>query len=322
MKRALFILLVLGLAAHAAAKPQHAKAPAHRASKRRTPVPTAVPTPAPTALPTPEDRPGAAAPNDAQRAAARTLDVALDRVLAQDRYTWRSDREAKQALGENLALQTLHQGLVEIGHLIEKGLRKLGSGLRKAWDWLEERLRGGNGREDPAGPHPGVSAPSDGAGELWAGLGLVALAASVLGLFVYRRARQLAPIAAAPVPAALGDLDLQQPELRGDELPEEAWLALAARLAAEGQGRLALRAYYLAALNALGRGGLLRLAACRSVGEYRRQLQRRGAEAALRERFQGFSGLYEHAWFGTLAVGPGELARAASDQEALRGAAR
>jgi hypothetical protein len=321
MRRTAWVLVACALAALAVAKPgPGAKA---RASKGRSPAlrATPSPTPLPTPTPLPEDRPGAALPDAALQARAQALDGAVTRVLAQDRYTWRSDRAARQAMGENLALVTLRQALAKLGRWIERGLRWVGKSVRGFWDWLEERLRGVRGGDKDRKKRGAVDLPDEGPLELWAGLILVALAASALALFIYRRARQLpAPVLATAV-AVPGDLDLAQPELRGDELPEDGWLALAARLAAEGQGRLALRAYYLAALAALGRAGLLRLAASRSVGEYRRQLQRGGAASALRERFKAFSARYEHAWFGTRSVGPDDLAQAAQDQEALRGAA-
>lgn len=246
---------------------------------------------------------------------AQAMDHAFLARLGTARYAWRSDRAARQATQDSLVVQTARTMVAAVNKVMGAVFSALGRAFSGFFNWLDSLFR----RQQPApGKHAPQHAPSDGEGVLYAGWALLTLAMVGLGLFVHRRLRR-PPVATAVLDAVGPVVDLSAPQLSGAELPEDAWLDLARQLEAQGQWRLALRAYFLAALNTLGQGGWLKLASSRSVGEYRRQLARRGAAEAQRRPFEDFCRLYEGVWYGTRASGAQDCAQARQWQEALHG---
>ncbi|HTB35151.1 MAG TPA: DUF4129 domain-containing protein [bacterium] len=247
------------------------------------------------------------------------IDDAVRDLLKQPRYAWRSPRAAQAAAEDSVPLQMLRGTLKAMGDVVTsvgKSLEGVGRWLARL---LEELMR--HLPKDWMPQRTAADTPDLGEAPLWAAWILLAAVSALLGVLLARGLRQRAAPALA-APAALPAVDLAAPQLSGDELPEDAWLGLARDLAARGEHRLALRAYYLAGLNALGRARLLALSPSRSVGDYRRQLARRAATGApLRETFDAFSGLYEQCWYGSRTAGEPDCAQAQRWQEGLHGGA-
>jgi hypothetical protein len=132
---------------------------------------------------------------------------------------------------------------------------------------------------------------------LW---GLVAVVASVLAIFLYRvwLNRQQTRIAVAseaiPVPP-----DVADENVGADQLPEDGWLKLGRELLAQGQLRLAMRAFYLASLSQLAARNLISIARFKSNREYERELRRRGHSfPALIAIFGENITVFETIWYG------------------------
>jgi hypothetical protein len=246
------------------------------------------------------------------------IDTAVRALLRQPRYAWRSPRAAEAAAADSVPLEMLRGTVKAMGDVVTgvgHSLAGLGRWLGRMLDELMRHLP-----KDWLPKREAAGTPDLGEAPLWAAWILLGLVSSLLGVLLLRRLRDRpAPLAAA---AALPAVDLAAPQLSGDELPEDAWLGLARDLAERGEHRLALRAYYLAGLNALGRARLLALSPSRSVGDYRRQLARRAATGeGLRQVFESFSGLYEQCWYGSRPAGAPDCAQAQRWQEGLHGGA-
>jgi hypothetical protein len=248
-------------------------------------------------------------------AEAAALDEAVRGLLGQARYAWRSPRAAQAAATGSLPLQFLRSALDWAQAGVESLGRRLSGLGRRLGKLLERLLR--SLPDDWLNRRTPESAPELGAGPLWAVWALLAVVACLLGLLLYRALRRSAAVAPMAAAAAVA-VDLAAPQLSGAELPESSWLSLAEGLARQGEHRLALRAYFLAGLNALGQARLLSLAPSRSVGDYRRQLKRRSDEGGqARAVFEDFSRLYEQCWYGLRPVGAADCAQARRWQEGL-----
>jgi hypothetical protein len=137
---------------------------------------------------------------------------------------------------------------------------------------------------------------------------LIAFALFLAGWIAWRRRwfQRARPKPAAP---ALAAVKLDADDLTADQLPEESWLALAARSLAENNFRVALRAYYLANLAWLGRSQFLTIHPGKTNREYQRELRRKArAFAGARELFAVNIAAFERAWYGQHEVSAGDAA--------------
>ena len=92
-----------------------------------------------------------------------------------------------------------------------------------------------------------------------------------------------------------------------DALPEDGWTQLARELAARGEFRLALRAFYLASLAHLAQRNLISLARFKSNHDYELELSRRAHTLpTLRQVFSENVRAFDRVWYGTHAA-TGEL---------------
>ena len=95
------------------------------------------------------------------------------------------------------------------------------------------------------------------------------------------------------------EIDVSDESVRADALPEDEWLALADRLAGEGDLRLALRAVFLAELAHLARLDLISLARHKSDREYLRELARRARDLPDVHQAMDWSvRTFERSWYG------------------------
>ncbi len=216
------------------------------------------------------------------------LDHAIDEVMGQRKYTWRLPREkvTDAEAGEAGLFAKFFQ---RIGQLIRDAL---GSFV----DWIGKLLQKTIGRRTASPPSLD-----------WAQLpqvllsGLLALVLATVAILLHRlwRSRRRSPQLVAteaiqPVP------DITDENVGADALPEDGWTKLARELAARGEFRLALRAFYLASLAHLAQRNLISLARFKSNHDYELELSRRAHTLpALRRVFGENVGAFDRVWYGT-----------------------
>jgi hypothetical protein len=163
-----------------------------------------------------------------------------------------------------------------------RGIREL---IERLIEWL---LR----HRDPV-EVPELSAPSviPLPGPLFFVLLAAAIAAALIGIaLATRRAR---PRSEVPLPTATERIEDPR------ERAPSHWVDDAARLAAEGRYREALRALYLATLVALDRRRLIRFDPTWTNGQYLRQMP----ESEARRAFRELTSIFEHTWYGCEPAG-------------------
>jgi hypothetical protein len=160
---------------------------------------------------------------------------------------------------------------------------------------------------------------------LWVALVLALTLLAGAALFWLRRRREAAqgslPIAAAPLPD-LSDLAVAA------ERSEDEWFALASRLEAEGELRLALRAAYLGLLAGLAQRQWLTIRRDRTNREYLDEFTRRWrrrpqaaveVRAEIPEKLRGSLRLFDRVWYGSYVLTPATVAAYRQNQRELLG---
>ncbi|MBU4461094.1 MAG: DUF4129 domain-containing protein [Verrucomicrobia bacterium] len=278
-------LLLAGLPATAPAAFERTAVPA--------PATAPVPPPSPTAIP------------------AAELDAGLRRVLARPEFAWRLPREA---VGEDEEPRTwLGRTLAAIGRGMEAAIRWLGRMVDRIGKAIGRWLRRGGNEETGSG--------GGGLGEElrvfgWILLGGIAAVVAVQAVRLWR-ARRRKP-AAAKAPAVAADApDLDDESLLATHLPEDDWLALAARMRETGDLRKALRAVFLATLACLARLEWIAVSRAKSNLEYRREVDRRARAAT--PAFDEDVRLFERSWYGPHPATPEAVETLGRNLEAIRG---
>lgn len=215
-------------------------------------------------------------------------------VLKRREFTWRNPRPAAAPEAKDDQSGMVAQYFTDLGDKIEDWFRT----LRR---WF------GSDRDRPTNdPSPGEQG-----GPTFGGIALRPLLYGLLALFVVavavlllrgwrtrRAARALVGKAASVATVALPDVSDEA--VLADQLPEDEWLSLARRLLAQGERRLALRAFYLSALSNLGGRGLLGIARHKSNRDYLGELRRRARDrAGLQDIFGRLVRRFERVWYGS-----------------------
>jgi hypothetical protein len=102
--------------------------------------------------------------------------------------------------------------------------------------------------------------------------------------------------------------DISREEVLGDELPCDQWIDMAKDMAARGNLRLALRAFFLAAIAHLAHNRLIQVTRFKSNMDYVRELKQRvhvypGIETA----FSRLVSTFEQTWYGQYLINQDEL---------------
>jgi len=211
----------------------------------------------------------------------KKLDQAIDQVVHQREFTWRSPRP--QGEGPEGKVVNWYRSTVKMIQELKDFI------WHKIKEWLksdEEPL--GSGRDTA------VSRKTM--------LALITLIATLIAagaiVFFLRRTRR-AVVAAQAVTAAVPPVNLADPSLTADRLPEAEWLRLAEEWMEKGDFRLALRAMYLAALNYLSARDLVSVRRWKSGLDYRRELARRArSKPELPPAFERGVAIFEQGWYG------------------------
>jgi hypothetical protein len=137
---------------------------------------------------------------------------------------------------------------------------------------------------------------------IWGTVGLFLI---IVGWFVlrwWRQRRKNPMIKVAETRVKTVDLTDEE-NVVADDLNENEWLELAARLMSEGQQKLAMRAMFLAAIKALADSHLLTIARGKTNRDYYRELRRRShSEPGRIELFASSLGIFEKIWYGNYAL--------------------
>jgi hypothetical protein len=221
----------------------------------------------------------------------------IKQTLTKREYQWKLPVERAKT-GESSSI---------IGSYIRYIVEKIGAWFKWGFDLIEKLFR----KDKKASP----SNFSDFLGWLsakryvaiWSAVGLSLV---IISWFIFRWWRERRKIPTLKVTEALvKKVDLTDEEnVIADDLEENEWLELAARLAAEGKLKLAMRAMFLAGLKALADAHLLTIAHGKTNRDYRRELMRRAHSEP--ERIKLFSSslrLFEQIWYGDYGIEIGDF---------------
>lgn len=234
---------------------------------------------------------------------ADELDQSISETLESSEYKWRLPRERIEAEQEGW-LKGFFSGIA----------RWLGDVIQTSLEWIGKKLASLFRRIMPNSA-PGVgsfSLPSVSEVMLLL-LILLTVGAIFYGVKVWRwPKKKIHPEHAA----ALAIPDLTREDVTADQLPDDQWLALATKLAGQGELRLAIRALFLSALATLAGRQWITLAIFKSNRDYERELRRRAASApqAL-SAFSVLTSIYNRIWYGLHEPSPELVAQC---QENLR----
>jgi hypothetical protein len=214
------------------------------------------------------------------------LERAVHQQMQSPEYNWRIPPPETAAsktpwivLATDRAIKAVQAALKWVGKMIDRVLRWIFGGL-------------GISPMPMGGQAPGTALH-------WSIRLLIVLAAALVALVAWRalRVRRKKPgTAAAP---AVVTVRLEDEALTADRLPESEWLEMAERCLAEGNLRLALRAFYLANLAWLGRQQFLTIDSGKTNREFEMELRRKARQSPeARDLFGANVRAFERVWYG------------------------
>lgn len=217
----------------------------------------------------------------------------IGETLEQKKYQWQFSRRLEESESE-AELGWLARRIDEIAKATREAFRSFA-------EWLQKLGKKMSGRQTPRpqGGNVDVGWFRD-LGSLLS-VGLVVLVGGLvlwLGWLLYRRTQ------AKDDPEEVDDgssavVDLRSEEIVADQLPEQEWMRLAREQISQGDGRLAVRALFLATLARLGEEGVLRIEKYKSNRDYRDELARKARRAEqLRSAFDANARIFERSWYG------------------------
>ena len=224
-------------------------------------------------------------------ATAEELNHSIEQTLTHPRYSWRLPRERVVTEKEPGIFISFFKN---IGRAIHKMVVTVAEKIAALFRWLDDLF--------DRQPRPD-RAHTDWQQSVQVLLfTLLAASASVMGIFLYRylRRRKQGDTTTATPLTPLPDIEAE--DTTAAELPSDEWTSLAARLLAEGELRLALRALFFACLASLGEQRRLALARHKSNREYSRELARRAESPPTLEAFGANMHLLEASWYGNHEV--------------------
>ncbi len=211
----------------------------------------------------------------------KKLDQAIDQVVHQREFTWRSPRPEHEG-PEGKVVNWYRSTVKMIQEVKDFVWNKL-----KQWLTPDDEPRG-NGKDTIVNRKAMLALITI----------IVALIAAGVIVFFLRRTHR-AVVAAQAVMAAAPPVNLADESLTADRLPEAEWLALADEWMEKGDFRMALKAMYLAALNYLSARELVSVRRWKSGLDYRRELGRRArSKPDLAPAFARGVAIFEQGWYG------------------------
>jgi hypothetical protein len=239
-----------------------------------------------------EARPQTAAVSPAE------LDKSIDQVLQRDEFAWRMPRDKAQdnASGRTSWFARAVGAVVDmLRDAFNYCLKSLGTAARWIGKWIGKLWPDSSSADSNSG---GFGARWQSALQFLLLILIIGIAALLAVLLIrLRRRRRRTEVVTAEAVAATPDLSDEN--VAADQLPEDEWLKLAREMMAQGNFRLALRAFYLAGLAHLAAREMIAIALFKSNREYETELIRRAR--ALPEVQTAFSqnvAIFDRVWYG------------------------
>ena len=230
--------------------------------------------------------------------AAGQLEKSIGETMTQKKYQWQLSRRLQNLPEEESERGWLAQQLYELGI----SLRAMAKDFS---DWLDELFERFDRQESRKTDEPKKNSKVfDGISSALS-IGLILLVAGLgawLALLIYRKYRN-SDREEMEEGNAVEVVDLQREDIVASQLPEDEWLRLAREQIERGDGRLAIRALFLASLAKLGDENLITIARFKSNRDYRRELQRKARKwDEMTSAFEVNTQLFERAWYGSHEV--------------------
>ncbi len=250
--------------------------------------------PAPAAPPPASSAPASPAPTSV---APDDLDQSINNVMQQGKYAVRiPGQDSPDDAAEGF-----------LSRFIDHVQQMLAEWRKAILDWLGKIIRDLFPSQNPLDGGVGGSSIFAGISLTWVLIfTLGAFVVCALAVFIYRYIRSIRrksplmlaqPLAATP--------DLADENVGAEARPEDGWTKLARELLERGEYRLALRAFYLAALAHLASRNLISLAKFKSNRDYERELRRRGhAFPQVPPTFAEMVATFERVWYGWHQANP------------------
>lgn len=240
------------------------------------------------------------------------LDAAVDDVMKRSEFTWRMPRDFAPEEGEEKGF--FARFIDSVFQWLEDSAQACGDAIDRFFDWLSDRDHTAEPRDRSS---IGFS-PS-----LFKGLSLILLVVLVVVLLWYLlkmfQARRTPPPNMEEARPVVVSVDLEDENLIATLLEEDEWIALARELAASGELRKAMRAWFLAGLAFLARTDLLVILHSKSNLEYRRELDRRARRCpSVIPAFGENIKIFEHAWYGLHNATAEDLGQLEQNMERMR----
>jgi hypothetical protein len=216
---------------------------------------------------------------------------ALDATLAQERYAWRLPRRPPPSSGPSVLSEMMREMARSLADALSSAFKALG----KLFRWLSGLVH------PDSESAPTLSAPFEMRSWIislaWLLLTALCCVLAIGALRAWKKGgREGLAVLSESSPLKP---DLAKEELSGSEFPAAEWGQLARDCIERGEYRLALRAYYLAALSQLGERQWLTLKKSRTGGEYLGELKRRApSRHDLQGLFAEMGQAFERAWYG------------------------
>lgn len=228
------------------------------------------------------------------------FDATVDRVMQQREFTWRMPRE----FSENELDDTFTGRFWKsVGEWLDRTAEDIRENLERFFEWLGDRFTQSDKQStktsgyDPAF-YKGIS------------VFVLIILAVVLVIFLIKAimTRRLPEEELVEVQSKPVEVDIEDENIIATVLKEDEWIAMARRLATDGEYRKAMRAWFLAGLSFLSRVDLVSIVQSKSNLEYRRELKRRAKRNPnVVPVFADNIHLFERAWYGEHVASEGDL---------------
>lgn len=225
---------------------------------------------------------------DAEAVESSQLNTAINDVIQQRKYTWRTtpmDLEVEEEAG------MVGRFFDRVGQMIRDAVRGTITWVRDIFRKLFDRDR------PPARPGSGETGFLSQHTLMFV---MVAVVLIALAIFLMRHVRlKKRTVNAVAVESAQPVPDVADENVAADQLPEDGWIQLGRELLERGEYRLAIRAFYLASLAHLAARNLIRIAQFKTNRDYVGELQRRAhALPGLVPLFGENLTTFERIWYG------------------------
>ncbi|MDY6791710.1 MAG: hypothetical protein SWH54_10635 [Thermodesulfobacteriota bacterium] len=229
------------------------------------------------------------------------LNRSIDEVMNKREFSWRMPHENLKEKEED-GSGPLSVVFKWVGDLLGKGFKAVKGLVKRIADWLAKLLPDRKPGTDPSTKDWIYST------RLFLII-LLAVLGMILGYLFFRILKKHhSPVVESVIEPVAPTPDLEDEGIRADDLPANRWLNLAGEFAAKGSLRLAMRAFYLAALSYLADKEMITIEIYKSNLDYETELKRRAYEK--KEILAAFSTLvsfFDRVWYGMYHITTSDL---------------